>query len=139
VRFIRSKKKLLNRGKGNVAYMAQKLHSRSEKFLLDVLEAMYNIKIERQYPLGRRFYDGRWGDHLIEIDGSHWHDMPEMVKKDAAKDKLAAKFGFKIHRIRLDKKRDVPVILEQHKSLFDEIFLNVNDSQPKISSSSRSK
>jgi very-short-patch-repair endonuclease len=117
--------------------MTGTLHSQSEKFFLDVLESIYSIKIERQFMLGSRFYDGRFGTHLIEVDGLHWHSRPEDKRRDALKDRIAQKYGFQLHRIRLNRTADVPNALEQHKQVLDEIFNG--SSKPKIPAPARAK
>lgn len=129
----RSIKKLRNRGKGKQAFVTNHLHSQSEKFFLDVVEAIYGVKIERQYLLGSRFYDGRFGDHLLEIDGYRWHSRPKDRKNDELKDFIAKKFGFQIHRIRLNKTAEVPKALEQYKELLEEIFKNGSSKKSEIS------
>lgn len=126
--------KLRKRGRGKRAFMAGTLHSKSEKFFLDICESVYGVKIERQYMLGARFYDGRFGEHLIEVDGYHWHSRPEDRRRDELKDRIAKKFGFQLHRIRLNKTAEVPMALEQYKVILNEIF-NGSNTKPKISSS----
>ena len=111
------------------------LHSKSEKFFLDTIEAVYDVKIERQFPLGSRYYDGRYGQHLIEVDGYRWHSQPDDKRRDALKDRIAKKYGFQIHRIRLNKSAEVPAVLEQYRPLLNEIFNG--SSQPKVPSSKR--
>lgn len=123
-RKIRSPKRLRDKGKGKEAFVRGNLHSKSEKLFLDIVEVVYGVKIERQYLLGSRFYDGRFGDHLLEIDGLRWHSRPKDRKNDELKNFIAKKFGFKIHRIRLNKTDEVPMVLEQYKGLLDEIFKN---------------
>jgi very-short-patch-repair endonuclease len=121
-RKLKSRWKLLKRGRGIRAVMIGTLHSKSEKLFLDTLEAVFSVKIERQFMLDSRFFDGRFGEHLIEVDGFYWHSKPAAVRKDALKDHIAQKYGFKLHRIRLNKSSEVPMALEQYKTLLKEIF-----------------
>ena len=136
-RRLRSSTQLRRKGMGQKTYMNGGLYSMSEKFFLDVVEQMYNVKIDRQYNLKNRYYDGRFGEHLLEIDGAHWHTKLKDRKRDYLKDKLAEQFGFKIHRIRLNKVRDVPMAIAQHKSLLDEIFYGNSSQKSKIPSSAQ--
>ena len=132
-----SSKRLRNRGKGKEHFVTGTLHSKSEKFFLDICESVYGVKIERQFLLGSRFYDGRFGNHLLEIDGSRWHSRPADRERDLLKERIAKKFGFELHRIRLNKTDEVPMALEQYKELLDEIFKNGSDTKSTISSSTK--
>ena len=98
------------------------LNSKSEKFFLDIIESVYSIKIERQFLLDHRFFDGRYGEHLIEVDGERWHSLPEHKSRDAYKEQIAKKYGFQLHRIRLNSIKNVPEALETYKPLLEEIF-----------------
>ena len=131
-RRYRSVKRLRNRGKGKESFTRGTLHSKSEKFFLDICESIYGIKIERQFLLGQRFYDGRFGEHLIEVDGARWHSRPKDKRNDELKNRIAEKYGFKIHRIKLNKTDEVPMALEEYKNLLDEIFKNDSTSKPSI-------
>jgi len=115
------------------------IFSKSEKFFLDTVESMYGVTIERQFVLSSRYYDGRFGDHLLEIDGSRWHSKPSDKRRDVLKDKLAVKYGFQLHRIKLDRLRDVPMAIEQSKPLLDEIFNGNGSTKSKVPSPERLK
>ena len=133
-RRLRSANQLRRRGRGKRQQILGGLYSKSEKFFLDVIEEMYNVKIDRQYMLRNRFFDGRFGDHLLEIDGERWHSRPEDRKRDFLKDKLAERYGFKLHRIRLNNVRGVPMAIAQYKTLLEEIFNGSNSgSKSKLS------
>jgi very-short-patch-repair endonuclease len=104
---------------------------------LDICESVYGIKIERQYILGSRFYDGRYGNHLLEIDGVKWHSKPDAIVRDQLKEQIAKKFGFELHRIILNKIEEVPAVLVQYKALLDEIFKDGSNSKLEISTSTK--
>jgi very-short-patch-repair endonuclease len=72
-----------------------------ENMILKRLERMYNVKIQRQYKIETKYYDGRYENHLFEIDGIAWHSSAGAVYNDRKKDELAIKHGFKLHRIRV--------------------------------------
>jgi len=96
--------------------------SKSEKFILDSLESTYGIKIERQFKIGTKYFDARHGLNILEIDGTRWHSSKKDLKNDNFKDNIATRNGFTIYRIKLDRVKDVPKILEENKELFKKIF-----------------
>jgi very-short-patch-repair endonuclease len=96
--------------------------SMSETKFLDILEVLYNVKIERQFKLNHRYYDGRYGEYLIEVDGEKWHSKPKDQLRDKLKDKIAAKNGFKLCRIVLNSSRDIPKVLLHNSELLKELF-----------------
>jgi very-short-patch-repair endonuclease len=128
MRKIKSLKKLsyAPRCKGKKRFFKHDLFSQSEKNFLDQLELIYGVKIERQFALHYRFYDGRWKDVLLEIDGYKWHSKKKAILRDKYKDSIAKKFGFRIFRISLNNIREIPKVLEENKLLLEEIF---NDEQ----------
>jgi very-short-patch-repair endonuclease len=99
-----------------------KMSSASEEAFLDAVEAMFGVKVFRQFPLEYWFYDAQYGKVLFELDGFRWHSRPRQKRRDAKKDETAKRFGFTLHRIRLDRVRDIPRVLEENKQLLNEIF-----------------
>lgn len=96
--------------------------SASEEAFFNAVEELYKIKINRQFPLDYRFFDGQYGMVLIECDGERWHSRPKHKRRDALKDEIARKHGFKLYRIKLNRVRDVPQAIEENKQLLSEIF-----------------
>jgi hypothetical protein len=125
MRRIKSFKKLLYapkfRGKGK-KFLGSDLSSESEKLFLDQLESIYNIKIERQFRLHYRFFDGRYKNCLLEIDGKKWHSKQKDILRDKWKDMIAIRNGFKLYRIELNNRREIPIALEKNKQILEEIF-----------------
>lgn len=121
---IKTEWQLKQRGKGKkrMVITSKEMFSKSEKKFLDQVETIYGIEIERQFPLSYRFYDGRYKEHLFEIDGEKWHSSPVHKKRDSWKNKLAVKFGFNLHRIKLNSLKEVPIVLEENKELLEGIF-----------------
>lgn len=75
--------------------------SKIEVLILDRLQKEFGVPIERQFRIGRKSFDGKIGNILIEIDGERWHSTPEAVKRDSEKDKLATSLGYIMLRIRI--------------------------------------
>ena len=122
---LKSFKKLLYaprlKGKGK-KFLGKDLSSESERLFLDQIETIYNIKIERQFCLHYRFFDGRYKNFLLEIDGKHWHTKRSAILRDKWKEMIAEKNGFKLYRIELNNRREIPIVLEKNKTLLEEIF-----------------
>ncbi len=116
---LKSKKQLYKSKKKKII---KDMTSKSEKFLLDSLETIYNIKIERQYQINHKYFDGRYAMHIIECDGSRWHSNKKDLKNDIFKDEIAKRNGFEMHRIQLNRIKEVPKCLQENKLLFDKIF-----------------
>lgn len=74
--------------------------SKFETQILDELEKQNNIKIERQFALQGKLYDGHCGKYLFEIDGSYWHSLPRVIENDFKKDKIAKDSGFELIRLK---------------------------------------
>ena len=125
MRRIKSLKKLLYapklRGIGK-KFLGSDLSSESERLFLDQLESIYNIKIERQFKLHYRYFDGRFENCLLEIDGKKWHSKKKDVLRDKWKEMIAIKNGFKLYRIELNNRREIPAALEKNKTVLEEIF-----------------
>ena len=88
------------------------LQSKSATTFLDCIEKMIHTKIEREFELGGRFFDGKLGNILIEVDGRYWHtDNPI----DALKEEIAKKHKFVLMRFEVNNEREIPSVLETIK------------------------
>jgi len=96
--------------------------SKSETLFFDTLEQLYNIKIQRQYVLKFKKYDGRIGKILLECDSERFHHTKKERQNDSYKDLLAKKFGFILYRIKLNNTREVTRVISEHKELFEKLF-----------------
>ena len=100
----------------------------SQKFL-DKIEFVFGCRIEREYKLeygfGRnevRYYDGRYKDYLIELDGSHFHRTKRQKRNDKLKNSVAEMCQFKLLRLPLDSSADVDRVFAENLTLLQEIF-----------------
>jgi len=112
------------RKKGSNKVDPKELSSQSETMFLDMIEAIYKIRITRQFKLGYRYYDGQYGKILLELDGERWHRSDSHKKRDALKDSIAKRHGFTLYRIPLNRIRDIPKVIAEHRQLLDKIFSN---------------
>lgn len=96
--------------------------SASETEFLNRVEKMFDVTINRQFPLEYWFYDGQYGMHLFEIDGTKFHSRPKSKKRDAVKDEVAKRYGFQLHRIKLDRVRDVTLAIMENTNTLNKIF-----------------
>ncbi len=101
--------------------------SKSETRFLDLLEIIYNIKFERQYPLlldDMGFsYDGRYKNILIEIDGKYWHNKPHQIRNDELKSFVAIDNDFILLRININSIKQVEETILGCGILLDKYFL----------------
>jgi len=81
--------------------------SKSATMFLDEVEKKYGVRIEREFRLSNRFFDGRVGRILLEVDGKYWHEKSRQRRIDIVKDTLAAKNGFTIHRFIVSREGEV--------------------------------
>ena len=117
------KKNLWKDAQGN--YLPSKC---STKFL-DKIEMIFGCRIEREFEIRYgneankvRFYDGRYKDYLIELDGKWFHRTNEQKRNDKLKDVIATRHGFKILRLPLNSNKDVDVVFAQNIDKLREIF-----------------
>lgn len=96
--------------------------SKSETAFLNKLEELYNIKIERQYPLEGRSFDGRYQGILIECDGSYWHSSDDSWFNDIWKNILSTKNGFTLYRFPVNSTADALKQVILNKDILDKIF-----------------
>jgi len=98
-----------------------KISSKLEDNLLNKLENIFNVKIERQFCLNDKYYDGKYNNTLIECDGEYWHSRAGVKIVDELKEQIAAKNNFTLYRILLDS-RDIDEIINKNKALLNKIF-----------------
>ncbi len=77
--------------------------SRLSTHILNEIEKQLGIKIEREFWIDGKSFDGRWKKMLIEIDGVYWHSLPRVKENDELKNQIAEKYGFRLHRIQTNK------------------------------------
>ena len=88
--------------------------SQSETAFLDALEKLFGTKFERQFELGGRFFDGRDGNLLIEVDGKRYHILPKQQKVDVLKNKIAEDNGYTLIRFNISNMNDVHKFAEEY-------------------------
>jgi len=92
--------------------------SKSAKAFIRRIEEVFDVKLTREFKIGRKSYDAKWRTLLIEIDGTYWHSHPEMILRDRLKEEIAREHGYRLIRIRVDTLEDVPVqFLKYYKRL----------------------
>ena len=96
--------------------------SNSERLFLDIMEAVYNIKIERQFSLNGKYYDGKLNNILIEIDGAKWHRSKKQKENDLLKEEIAKQNNYEIYRIKLNSIQEIPEAIHKNKELLNKIF-----------------
>lgn len=88
------------------------LQSKSATKFLDGLEKKWNVKIEREFELSGRFFDGRIKNLLIEVDSSWWHNNEKQIIIDQLKERIAKSNGYVIKRFRINNIKSVQVVLD---------------------------
>lgn len=96
--------------------------SKSETKFLDEMENLCNIKMERQFILGGKLYDGRYKDILIELDGSYWHSLPGRKENDFNKDIIAGENGYNLIRIIMDSEKEAVNYIENKSQVLINLF-----------------
>jgi very-short-patch-repair endonuclease len=92
--------------------------SKTENIVLKKIENLFKIKIQRQFELDGKFYDGKYKKYLLEIDGVAWHSKPEQILNDELKNIIAKKNNYKLIRIRIPTIKSINVcLLSKHKIL----------------------
>lgn len=87
--------------------------SKSAKLFLDALENVWGNKIEREFELGGRFFDGKVGNLLIEVDSKYWHNRPDRICVDAEKELIAKNNGFELRRFNVNDESDISSVLQR--------------------------
>lgn len=96
--------------------------SKSASFFLDRIEEAYNIKLEREYEIEHRYFDGRYNNVLLEVDGEYWHSTPDAIGRDKHKNCLAKNAGFTLVRIPVNNIKEVEPALKKYAPALDIIF-----------------
>ena len=96
--------------------------SKSEIKFLDKIEKIYNKSIERTFPLKNKYYDGRYGNVLLEINGEYWHSKSKVIKNDKYKKNLAINNGYEIYTFIVNNIKEVDNKLKKYKKELDKIF-----------------
>jgi very-short-patch-repair endonuclease len=94
--------------------------SYTENIILKKLEKFLNIKIERQFFLNGRYFDGRYKNILLEVDGVFWHSKTKDLINDHEKDKIARMHGFKLIRLRISSLKDINNVIASNIRLIRE-------------------
>jgi hypothetical protein len=113
-------KKLIKDGK--ILLTKNNFISKSSKLFFDEIEKKFKIKIIREFFLDGRYFDGKYGDYLIEIDSQYWHSFDDRKIIDQIKNKIAVQNNYKILRIQLNSTRDINKTLDKNLNVFKEIF-----------------
>jgi len=93
--------------------------SKSGTLFLNRVEKKFRVKIEREFKLENRYFDGKVDAILIEIDCNYWHHKN---RTDAVKNALARKYGFKLVRFVVNEKQEIPSRLKQYASRLEKLF-----------------
>ena len=95
--------------------------SRIERLILHKLERYFKVKIQRQFKLEGKYFDGKFKNVLIELDGIYWHRTKKQLTNDTYKNHLAEKHGYKIYRFKVINK-DVNALIGSNIKTLNEIF-----------------
>lgn len=96
--------------------------SKLETEFFNRLEKKFNIKIQRQFRLDNKIYDGLFHNNLIELDGSYWHSFEHAKINDKLKDEIAKKNNFNIIRIKTTSVNEIDKQIEENLKLFESVF-----------------
>jgi len=91
--------------------------SKSATVFLDELEKLIGKKIEREFELDGRFFDGKIENLLIEVDCPYWHSHLDRIAIDKQKNNIAERNGYKLKRFIISNEKDIPIIL--HKIILE--------------------
>jgi very-short-patch-repair endonuclease len=93
--------------------------SKTETYFLDKLEEEFNIKIERQYKIKNKYYDGYLEDRnlLIECDSDYWHSSARAKSNDRYKTKLAEENNLNLVRFKINSINNANSVLQSLKDL----------------------
>lgn len=100
-----------------IRYMKQHpndLISMSATVFLDVLEKIFDTKFEREFELGGRFFDGKDGNLLVEVDSRYFHNTEKGRNADIIKNEIANNNGYTLVRFNINDMRDVHDFAEQY-------------------------
>lgn len=82
--------------------------SKSAKAFMRRIEEVFNIRLVTEFRIGRKYYDAKWRNLLIEIDGKYWHAHPEVILRDRLKEEIAKENGYRLVRIKVNTIEEVP-------------------------------
>lgn len=82
--------------------------SKSEIEFGKQIEKYFNIKLRHSWFLEGKCFDYCYKDNrvLFEIDGTYWHNRPEMIRNDKIKEQIASHNDYKLVRYTLDSVKD---------------------------------
>lgn len=101
--------------------------SKSELAFLKKCEDLFSINLERQFELGNRFFDARYKNILIEVDGKYWHKYDKVNLNDELKEQIAQQNGFKLYRFEINGIKEIDNKISLYHDTLNEIFKGVND------------
>ena len=96
--------------------------SKSATAFLNKIEHLFNIQIEREFELSHRYFDGRYKNHLIEIDSDYWHSSKKAHAIDTLKTQLAKDAGFKLIRVKVNDIKKVTPVIQQYMPVLTTIL-----------------
>jgi very-short-patch-repair endonuclease len=92
--------------------------SRSANAFLKRIEEVFAVSLEREFRIGRKSFDAKYMDVLIEVDGRYWHNHPDIMRKDKLKEAIAKENGYRVYHFQVDTISDVPIqFLRYYKQL----------------------
>ena len=105
------------------------LPSKSSQQFLDKIEMMFSCKIDREYKLqygGKpnqvRYYDGKFKNVLIELDGTYFHSTKKAQKNDTFKAHLAERFRYEVLRFELNSVSEIDRVLAENLDTLKTVF-----------------
>ena len=114
---------LLNKHTTSCGWLAKGYVSKSGTTFLDKIEQLFNIKIEREFELSHRYFDGRYKNYLIEVDSDYWHSAKKAQIIDAQKTQLAKKNGFKLFRVKVNNLKEVEPAIQKYISVLSTLVI----------------
>ena len=95
--------------------------SKSETLFLNEIESRFKIKFEkRQFYLGGRYYDAKYNNCLIEVDGKYWHIKDADIEE--IKNRIAIDNGYNLYRFEVNSVKEVENRLLEYKNKIDEFI-----------------
>lgn len=88
-------------------YMHSRKETTPERIVRETLEAI-GIKFNQEHKIGRYYADFFIPEQnlVIEVDGTYWHSLPSVIKRDEAKDEYYKAMGYKVVRVAESKVKD---------------------------------
>ena len=107
---------------GKFKAMVIKTMSKSSQKFLNLIEQEFSIKIEREFELQYKFFDGKYNDILIEVDSKYWHRTKRQLRNDAKKNKIAKENGYKLFRFVVNDERHATKVFEENINILKDIL-----------------